>query len=206
MKDRYQMVIVLDDDRSLLSGLERLLLAHGYDVRLHATAEDFFQAGMPEVSACLLLDNQLDGGTTGVEVHEELQRRGWNLPTIFLTAHWNVAAVVKAMREGADDYLTKPFDPADLVAVLKRSFQRSQAMRRDADQAAAARALCAKLTPRERDVVRLVVKGMINKEIAAKLGLALVTVKVHRGHAMRKLDAGNPAELTRIATLAGLVK
>jgi FixJ family two-component response regulator len=116
-----------------------------------------------------------------------------------------VPAVVKAMRDGADDYLTKPFNPADLMVAIARTFERARSTQREADHATAARARCATLTPREREVVLLVVKGMLNKEIAAKLGLALVTVKVHRGNAMRKLTAGNPAELTRIVTLAGMV-
>ena len=115
------VVLVLDDDPSILSGLERLLTAHGYSVRLHSEPDDFFHVGMPEVPACLLLDNQLGDGMTGVQVHAELQRRGWNIPTVFVTAHWNVQTVVNAMRDGADGFLTKPYNPADLLDAVAQA-------------------------------------------------------------------------------------
>jgi FixJ family two-component response regulator len=197
-------VLVLDDDPSILTGLERLLTAHGYSVRLHVHADDFFSAGLPSVPACLLLDNQLGEGMTGVQVHAELLHRGWFIPTVFLTAHWNVQLVVDVMRAGADDFLTKPFDPAELVAAVALALQRFHARQQRENRAAAARAKVASLTPRELEIVTLVVTGMLNKEIAEQLDLALITVKVHRGHAMRKLGAGNPAELVHIAELAGI--
>jgi FixJ family two-component response regulator len=197
-------VVVLDDDPSILTGLNRLLTAHGYSLRLHAQAEDFFRAGLPSVPACLVLDNQLGDGMTGVQVHEELLRRGWFIPTVFLTAHWNVQLVVDVMRAGADDFLTKPFDPAELVNSVALALKRSHAKQQKDIRVAGARARVATLTPRELDIVRLVVTGMLNKEIAEQLDLALITVKVHRGHAMHKLGAGNPAELVHIAELAGI--
>jgi FixJ family two-component response regulator len=197
-------VIVLDDDRFIRTGLERLLTAHGYRVRLHAEPEELFRLGLPAVPACLLLDNQLGEGMTGVQVHEELLHRGWFIPTVFLTAHWNVQLVVNAMRAGADGFLTKPFDPAELVDAVALALQRSRARQQKEFAAAEARVRVAALTPRERDIVRLVVEGMLNKEIADHLDLALITVKVHRGRAMHKLGAGNPAELVHIAELSGL--
>ena len=105
------VVLALDDDPAILSSLENLLKAHGHPVRLHADPEALFQAGLPDVPACLLLDQQLADGVIGTAVHAEIQARGWNLPTIFLTAHWNVPLVVGAMRAGADGFLTKPYDP-----------------------------------------------------------------------------------------------
>jgi FixJ family two-component response regulator len=197
-------VIVLDDDRFIRTGLERLLTAHGYSVRLHAEPEELFSLGLPSVPACLLLDNQLGEGMTGVQVHEELLHRGWFIPTVFLTAHWNVQLVVNAMRAGADGFLTKPFDPAELVDAVALALHRSRTRQQKEFAAAEARVRIAALTPRERDIVRLVVEGMLNKEIADHLDLALITVKVHRGRAMHKLGAGNPAELVHIAELAGL--
>ncbi len=200
-----QLVLVLDDDSSIRQSLERLLTAHSYQVRLHADQDDFFRCGMPVAPACLLLDHELGNGVTGVQVYQEMQSRGWNLPTIFLTAHWNVQLVVSAMRNGADGFLTKPFEPAELVDAV------AQALRRDGDKvmdgldAAEARDRVGSLTAREREVVSLVIKGMLNKEIAHQLGVALVTVKVHRGRVMRKLRAGNAAELVRITTLAGMM-
>ena len=200
------MVLVLDDDQSILISLERLLQAHGYSVRVYSESEDFFRAGLPEVPACLLLDNQLGNGMTGVQVHAELYRRGWNLPTVFVTAHWNVQSVVNAMRAGADGFLTKPYNPAELLDAVALALHRAFVQQRDNLHTTTARTLAASLTTREREIVRLVVSGLLNKEIADQLNLALITVKVHRGRAMHKLGAGNPAELARIAALAGITR
>ena len=198
-------VLVLDDDRFIRTGLERLLTAHGYKVRLHADPEELFRDGVPTVPACLLLDNQLGEGMTGVQVHEELLRRKWFIPTVFLTAHWNVQFVVNAMRAGADGFITKPFEPAELVDAVALALQRSRSKQQGGFAAAEARVRVASLTPREREIVRLVVTGLLNKEIADQLDLALITIKVHRGRAMHKLGAGNPAELVHIAELAGMI-
>ena len=198
-------VLVLDDDKSILNGLERLLTAQGYRVSLYSEAEEFFRAGPPSIPACLILDNQLNDGMTGLQVHSEMQRRGWEIPTVFLTAHWNVQSVVDAMRAGADGFLTKPFDPAELVDAVAQALERARVRQRDGQQALDARARVASLTMREREIVALVIAGLLNKEIAEKLDLALVTVKVHRARAMRKLAAGNAAELARIAALGGVV-
>jgi FixJ family two-component response regulator len=205
MTECDHQVVVLDDDPSILKGIRRLLNAQGLSVRLHSTPDEFFTAGIPSVPSCLLLDNKLGGGMSGLQVHEEVIRRGWFIPTVFLTAHWNVQSVVKAMRAGADGFLTKPFDPAELIEVVHGALERSRARHQVRDTAVDAKSKAATLTEREREVVRLVVGGLLNKEIAAKLGLALVTVKVHRGRAMRKLGAGNAAELARIASQAGMI-
>jgi FixJ family two-component response regulator len=204
VKRNDHVVMVLDDDTAILGGLNRLLTLHGYQVCLYSAAADFFAAGMPEIPACLILDNHLGDGMTGLEIHAEMQRIGWDIPTVFLTAHWNVQSVVNAMRAGADGFLTKPFDPAQLLDEVAKALERAHARQQDGEQATAARAKAALLTEREREVVSLVVRGLLNKEIADQLDLALVTVKVHRGRAMQKLGAGNPAELARIASLAGL--
>lgn len=206
MTDCDHAVLVLDDDHHVLSGLERLLTVHGYRVHLYSESEEFFRAGMPSVPSCLILDNQLNDGMTGTDVHAELQRRGWVIPTVFLTAHWDIQSVVKAMRAGADGFITKPFDPKELIEAVEQALQRSRASHRDGNLAAEARAKAATLTARERQIVKLVVDGLLNKEIADQLDLALITVKVHRGRAMQKLGAGNPAELARIAALAGIVQ
>lgn len=197
---------MLDDDQSIRSSLEILLKAHGYKVRSHAEPDGLFAAGPPTGTACLLLDHQLGNGVTGVQVHQQMLERGWDFPTIFLTAHWNVHSVVTAMRAGADGFLSKPFDPAELIKAVKDALQRACERLRDHHQIADARARMATLTNREREVVSLVTTGLLNKEIADRLNLALVTVKVHRSRAMQKLNAGNPAELAKIATLAAMVR
>lgn len=198
------MVVVLDDDPSVLKSLEHLLTDHGYKVRLHQDADSFFDSGLPEFPACLLLDNNLNHGSSGIEVHAELVRRDWSLPTIFLTGHWDVQAVVTAIRSGADGYLTKPYKPSELLANVKEALKHSQASHQYDLLAAEAKARAATLTKREREVCRLITAGNLNKEIADQLNLALITVKVHRGRSMKKLGAGNAADLARIANLAGL--
>ena len=200
------LVMVLDDDQTMLKALERLLTAQEIRVQTFQNVEDFFSCEIPDVPSCLLLDHNLGDGMTGVQVHAELQRRGWEIPTVFLTAHWNVQSVVRAMRSGADGFLTKPYDPDELVSTVKDSLVRAQEIRSNGKHAAEAKAKAATLTQREREIVRLVVSGLLNKEIASELGLALVTVKVHRGRVMQKLGAGNPAELVYIAGLAGLLE
>lgn len=205
MKPDAHQVVVLDDDPSILRGLERLLVTRGYQVRLHAKPDDFFRAGLPAVPACLLLDNQLGDGMTGLQVHGELLRRGWDIPTVFLTAHWNVQSVVSVMRAGADNFLTKPYDPVELLDAVAVALQRARTRHKEGMIAAELRGRASSLTEREREVVRLVVKGLLNKEIADQLDIALVTVKVHRGRAMQKMGARSPAELARIAALSGIV-
>lgn len=201
-----RLVLVLDDDQAILDGVERLLGGRGYNVRTFSCSAALLDAGPPAVPSCLILDNQLGDGATGLEIHAEIQRLGWNVATVFLTAHWNVQSIVKAIRDGADGFLTKPFDPEELVEAVDNALNRANTLRADARARAAARTRAAQLTDREREIVRLVVAGMLNKEIADELRLALVTVKVHRGRAMRKLGAGNAAELAHLAAMAGIVE
>ena len=196
------MVLVLDDDRLVRTDLERLLKTHGFGVRLHAEPQELLRHGLPTVPACLLLDNRLDKAMTGVDVHEELLRRDWSIPTVFVAADWNVPMVVNAMRAGADGFLTKPFNPAEVVDTVASALQRSSAKQQQGTSVVAARLKLASLTPREREIVRMVITGMLNKEIADALDLALITVKVHRSHAMKKLGVANPAGLARLVRLA----
>lgn len=199
------LVIALDDDRPDLASLERLLSAHGHAVRTHDHEGDLFHAGPPDVPACLLVEYQLKNGVSGIDVRAEILRRGWNLPTIFLTANASVPQVVRAMRDGADGFLTKPYAKELLLEEIDRALARARALACESAQTNDLLARAATLTPREREIVGLVVDGHLNKEIAERLGLALVTVKVHRGSAMSKLGAGNPAELTQLAIQAGIV-
>lgn len=181
-----------------------MLGGRGYHVKTFMAPAEFLDFGCPDVPCCLVLDNQLNDSMTGIDVHSEMMRRGWQIPTVFLTAHWDVKSIVAAMRAGADGFLTKPFDPEELVQAVADALRRAREKNREEEEAAEARQRATLLSAREREVVKLVVTGHLNKEIAAKLGLAIVTVKVHRGRAMRKLQAGNAAELAHIASLAGL--
>ena len=203
MNSADRLVIVLDDEEQVRTSLNRLLKANGYPVRTHASPEEFFDAGMPDGPACLLLDQRL-GRTLGTDVHAEMRRRGWALPTIFLTADWDTRTVVKAMRNGADNYLTKPFNPEELIGAVEEACKLSSELLQRWGEDGDLRRRALLLTPRERTIVSLVVKGMLNKEIADHLKLALITVKLHRGRAMRKLGAQNAAELARFAVKIGL--
>lgn len=198
-------VVVLDDDPSILSGLDNLLTAYGYRVRLYLHKEAFFSGGMPPPPACLVLDNQLGNGMSGAQVHAEVQLRGWFLPTVFVTAHWNLQSVVHAMRTGADGFLTKPYDPAEMVTAVAQALRYSLNHQRASSLAAKARDRALALTAPECAIVRCVAAGLPNKEIAAQLGLSLDVVKARRGRAMRKMGAGNVAELARLAALAGII-
>jgi len=203
--DGDHLVLVLNDNYSILRSMKRLLGANGYSVRLHTEAEDFFRVGIPSVASCLLLDNELGNHMTGMEVYAEVQRLNWNLPTVFVTTHWSVQSVVQAMRLGADDFLATPYSAADLLASVARALQRSRTQHHDRLQVATARIRAATLTQREREIVRMVATGLRNKEIADHLNVALITVKIHRSRAMRKLGAGNTAELASIASLTGIL-
>lgn len=206
MTAELKTVLLLDDDASTLRGLERLLIARGYHVRTYQSPDLFFQAGPPSAPACLLLDYHFGPATDtkGLEVYAEIQRRGWCLPTVFLTAEWDAHTIVKAMRDGAADYLTKPFDPEELVRVVDRVLRESTALHLQHQRKIDVQLRASALTVRERKIIEMVVAGKLNKEIADCLNIALITVKVHRGRAMRKFGARNPAELARIASLVGI--
>lgn len=197
-------VVVVDDDTNVLTGLAHLLVTHGYRVRLHQDPAEFLAAGPPVGPACLLLDNQLEASMTGIQVHAEVVRQGWNLPTIFLTGHWNVQAVVTAIRAGADGYLTKPYEANELLKAIEEALQRARQFHHQHQQKAAVLARAATLTKRERQIACLVLEGKMNKEIADEVDLALVTVKVYRARAMSKLGVTNTAELAHLAWVAGL--
>jgi FixJ family two-component response regulator len=203
MSETRQHVLVLDDDATVLTSLERLLVANGYAVRTHSTPETFFASGPPAGVACLLLDQNL-GPVKGTDVHAEMHRRGWALPTVFITADWNRETVVQVMRTGADDFLIKPYDPEELLQIVNRCLAHSRASLQTNQTRARLCARAATLTPRERTIVTHVVSGMLNKQIADRLGLALVTVKVHRARAMQKLGAKTAAELARLVGQIGL--
>lgn len=199
------VVLVLDDDKTLLSGLERLLSAHGFRSRTYSNPDDFFKEGIPDIPACLLLDNNLGENITGVQVHQNILEKGWFIPTVFLTGNWDVQLVVDTMRSGADGFLTKPFDPDRLISEVRLALQRARDGLNGESKLRNIRMRANTLTEREKQVITLVAAGKINKEIADELHLALVTVKVHRARAMKKLGAGNPAELAHLAAQAGLI-
>lgn len=197
-------VLILDQDPSVLTVLNELLSSNGYQVHEYTMFSDLRSSPAPTKPACLLLDNQSGKDLTGQQAFEELLQAGWTTPTIFLAANWSPRAIVEAIKAGAEGFIVKPIDPVELLDEVAKALQSARANHQTAQRSATARALAEQLTERELEVVKWVMKGLLNKEIASELGLALVTVKVHRGRAMRKLQAGNSAEFVRIAGLAGL--
>jgi FixJ family two-component response regulator len=196
-------VFVVDDDASMRTSLARLLSGAGYEVALFATAEDFLAAAGPSTAGCILLDLRLPGAS-GLELQDLLGARGCLAPVVFLTAHGDVAAGVRAMKHGAVDFLQKPVAADELFKAVVSALDRDAAARRQRQELADLRALADTLSDRERDVWLRVVGGQLNKQIAYDLGIVERTVKLHRAAAMQKLRAASTADLIRIAHRLGL--
>jgi len=203
MSDNRAVVFVVDDDPSMRRSLDSLLRSVGHEARLFSSAQEFMQAERPDAPGCLVLDVRLPG-MSGLTFQQELAKAGVSLPVIFVTGHGDVPMTVRAMKAGAVEFLTKPFDDQVLLDAVHAAIERDRARRRDAASLAALKARYHELTERERQVMKLVVAGRVNKQIAAELGLSVVTVKVHRGQVMRKMLAKSVAELVRMADRLGV--
>ena len=195
-------IFVVDDDASMRRSLETLLMSVGHDVRLFSSAAEFMQAARPDAPGCLVLDVRLPG-MSGLAFQQELTKADISLPVIFITGHGDVPMTVRAMKAGAVEFLTKPFDDQVLLDAIHGALERDRVRRSESAGLAALRALYEELTERERQVMKLVVAGWVNKRIATELGLSVVTVKVHRGQVMRKMLAKSVAELVRMADRLG---
>lgn len=195
-------VCIVEDNTSVREALTRLLHASGLEVHAFASAEDFQNNRPPTPCACLLLDIRLPG-ISGIGLHDLIRRRSSNVPVVFLTGHGDVPMAVEAMKNGAVDFLTKPVDEEILIqAVRKAMAVHSSAATRDRDRQIARERL-EKLTPRERDVLREVITGAQNKQVADRLGIALKTVKIHRSRVMVKMEAASVVDLLNLASQAG---
>jgi FixJ family two-component response regulator len=195
-------VFVIDDDDSVRRGLERLLRSVGLEVEAFASSREFIAFALPDRPACVVLDLRLPGAS-GLEVQETLSRAGREIPIIFISGYADVASSVRALKAGAIDFLQKPFSDQALLDIVHEALSRSRESRRLRAETAAIRARFDTLTPRERDVLRLVLQGLLNKQIAAELGISEKTVKFHRGRVMDKTQAGSVAELVRQAAKLG---
>jgi FixJ family two-component response regulator len=202
MSEDRAVVFVVDDDPSMRRSLDTLLRSIGHDVRLFSSAQEFMQAAQPDAPGCLVLDVRLPG-MSGLTFQQELAKASIGLPVIFITGYGDIPMTVRAMKAGAAEFLTKPFDDQALLDAIHAAIERDRARRRDAASRAAVSARYSELTEREKQVMKLVVAGRVNKQIAAELGLSLVTVKVHRGQVMRKMLAKSVAELVRMADRLG---
>jgi FixJ family two-component response regulator len=198
------MVFVVDDEPSVRKSLTRLLASAGYTVEAFASAGEFLAREPYAGPCCLVLDMRMPG-LSGLELQETLAATGRRLSIVFVTGHVDVPMSVRAMKRGAADLLTKPFDDKDLLAAIQRAVTKDAENLGEEARVAKIRERVARLSPRETEVFALVVTGMLNKQIAAALGIGEKTVKVHRARVMEKMRAGSLAELVRLADRVGVI-
>ncbi len=203
MIEPSSLVFVVDDDASLREALKSLIRSVGLQVELFGSAQEFLQRKRPDVPSCLVLDIRLPG-TSGLDFQRRLAEAGISIPIIFITGHGDIPMSVRAMKAGAVEFLTKPFRDQDLLDAIHTGLERDRARRQRDSEVAAVRERFEWLTPREREVLPLVVSGLPNKQIAAKIGTSETTVKVHRSQLMRKMGANSLPELVRMAERLGM--
>lgn len=189
---------MIDDDADVRLSMEGLLNSAGFRCAVFATAEDFLQASQSVAAGCIILDVSLPG-MNGLDFQQQLTAAGLRIPIIFLTAHGDIRMTVSAMKSGAVEFFTKPFDDQQLLRAVQQALARDRALRQEDAEIEAVRRRYDRLTPRERQVMDLVLSGMLNKQIAAQLGTSIITIKVHRGQVMHKMQAESLLELSKLA-------
>ena len=192
------VVFVIDDDESVRDAVTNLLEAVNLRAHAFASTEEFFRRGRPSTSCCLVLDLQLPG-TTGLQFQQSLQRAGIDIPIVFITAYGDVPTAMRAVKAGALEFLTKPFQKEDLLSAVYRGLQRDRDLLQKTADTAALRERFSELTNREAEVMDLVAAGLSNKEIASKLDLSEPTVKIHRSRVMQKMQANSLPDLVRMS-------
>ena len=197
------VVYVIDDDASVRDSLKSLFGSVGLHVELFESADDFLQSQHPDVACCLVLDVRLPG-LSGLEFQSELAKAGTDLPIIFMTGHGDIPMTVQAMKAGAVEFLTKPCRDQELLDAVRLAIERDRARRKDEKNMTVLKSQFASLTARENEILGFVTSGLLNKQIAAELGISVVTVKMHRGNIMRKMRARSLADLVRMADLLGV--
>jgi len=197
------VVFVIDDDASVRESLTELFTSVGLQVAAFGSPVEFLRNRATDAADCLVLDVRLPG-SSGLDFQAELARADIQLPIIFITGHGDIPMTVRAMKAGAMEFLTKPIRDQDLLDAVQRGIDLDRTRREQNRSVTELRARLALLTPREREVVTLVSAGLLNKQIAGRLGVAEITIKMHRGNAMRKLQAASLADLMRIVQVLGL--
>jgi FixJ family two-component response regulator len=202
MREEQSVVFIVDDDPSIRDTLQDLLRSVGLDARVFKSTQEFLASGRPDAPSCLVLDVRLPG-QSGLDLQRALTASGIDLPIVFITGHGDVPMAVRAMKAGAIEFLTKPFRDQDLLDAIQAGIDQDRAQRQDAALVADLRTRLDTLTVRERQTMALVASGHLNKQIAAELEVSEVTVKVHRGQIMRKMQARSLPELVRMAAILG---
>jgi FixJ family two-component response regulator len=197
------IVFIIDDDLSVRRALTNLFQSVGLQVVAFASAPEMLQSRLPDVTSCLVLDIRLPG-LSGLDLQTELARANIHIPIIFITGHGDIPMTVRAMKGGAADFLTKPFRDQDLLDAVMKAIERDRKRREVSKTVANLQSLFETLSAREREVLALVASGLMNKQVAAELGLAEITVKIYRGHIMKKMGAKSLADLIRMTEALGI--
>ena len=202
-EDPEQIVFVVDDDESMRAALTYLFKSMNLHVEVFSTATAFLESKLPNIASCLVLDIRLPG-VNGLEFQDVLAKAGIHIPIVFMTGHGDIPMSVKAMKAGAIDFLPKPFRDQDMLDAVMRAFDQDRKRRDEEKAVSELRHLFESLTRREREVMTLVISGLMNKQIAYRLEVSEITVTIHRGQVMKKMEARSLADLVRMAQMLGI--